>query len=57
MNYRDLMTLLGKTKQTIYIWLRNGHIPAYHAAGTWIIYKNELRKLLAATANQRLDDE
>ncbi|MEC5152618.1 helix-turn-helix domain-containing protein [Cryobacterium sp. GrIS_2_6] len=52
MSYRDLMLLMGKTKQTIYTWLHNGEIPAFHVANRWIIRKSQLRQKLRETSNQ-----
>lgn len=54
MSYRDLMRLTGKTKQTIYTWLRNGIIPAYHVSNRWIIHKSQLRAMLRETSNQNV---
>jgi hypothetical protein len=55
MTYRDLMNLFGKTKQTIYIWLSEGHIPASHTAGHWLIFKSQIEQLLAETSNQNVE--
>jgi excisionase family DNA binding protein len=52
MSYRDLMVLFGKSKQTIYSWLHNGEIPAFHVGSRWIIHKVQLRQKLRATSNQ-----
>jgi excisionase family DNA binding protein len=52
MGYRDLMELFGKTKQTIYSWLHDGEIPAFHAGNRWIIRKSQLRQKLDDTSNQ-----
>jgi predicted DNA-binding transcriptional regulator AlpA len=57
MTYRDLMVLFGKSKPTIYGWLRTGVIPASHAANRWIIFKAQLRPLLEKTSNQVRDDD
>lgn len=57
MTYRDLMNLFGKTKQTIYIWLSEGHIPASHTAGHWLIFKSQIEQLLAETSNQSIGDK
>lgn len=51
LNYRDLMRLFGKTKQTVYVWLRNGEIPAYHVGGRWVVHKPRLRARLAEASN------
>ena len=57
MSYRDLMVLMGKTKQTIYTWLHNGEIPAFHAGNRWIIRKSQLRQKLRETSNQNVREE
>ena len=57
MTYRDLMNLFGKTKQTIYIWLSEGHIPASNTAGHWLIFKSQIEQLLAATSNQSIGEK
>lgn len=54
LSYQDLMVLFGKAKQTIYIWLRSGEIPAYNAGNRWIIHKTQLRQLLRETSNQNV---
>lgn len=56
MTYRDLMELFGKTKQTIYIWLNEGHIPASNTAGHWLIFKSQIEHLLAETSNQSVEE-
>lgn len=53
MDYRDLITLLGRRKQTIYNWLNDGVIPAYHVDSRWIVHKSQLRQKLHDTSNQR----
>ena len=57
LTYRDLMKLFGKTKQTIYIWLSEGHVPASHTAGHWLIFKSQIEQLLAETSNQNVAEE
>lgn len=57
LSYQDLMVLFGKTKQTIYLWLRSGEIPAYNAGKRWVIHKSQLRQLLHETSNQNVTDE
>ena len=52
MSYRDLMTLTGKAERTIYAWLSNGEIPAFHAGNRWIIHKAQLKRKLSDTSNQ-----
>ncbi|MGC5225134.1 helix-turn-helix domain-containing protein [Micromonospora sp. DT81.3] len=52
LSYRDLMQLLGKTKQTVYIWLQQGVIPASNVGGRWIIFKAQLRRRLEESSNQ-----
>lgn len=52
MSYRDMMVLFGKSKQTIYSWLHNGDIPAFHVGTRWIIRKDHLRQTLIETSNQ-----
>jgi excisionase family DNA binding protein len=52
MSYRDLMELFGKSKQTIYTWLHDGEIPAFHVGTRWIIRKSQLRQKLEETSNQ-----
>ncbi len=52
LNYRDLMQLFGKTKQTVYVWLRNGEIPAYHVGGRWVVHKPKLRARLTEVSNR-----
>ena len=56
MTHRDLMKLFGKTKQTIYIWLSGGHVPASHVGGRWLIFKSQIEQLLAETSNQNVED-
>jgi excisionase family DNA binding protein len=53
MSYRDLMVLFGKSKQTIYTWLHDGEIPAFHVGTRWIIRKSQLRQKLIETSNQK----
>ena len=57
MSYRDLMVLFGKTKQTVYTWLHNGEIPAFHVGTRWIIRKSQLRQKLHDTSNQNIREE
>ncbi|WP_416173127.1 helix-turn-helix domain-containing protein [Cryobacterium sp. 10C3] len=41
---------MGITEQTIYTWLHNGEIPAFHVANRWIIRKSQLRQKLRDTS-------
>jgi len=52
LNYRDLMVLFGKTKQTIYAWLHNGDIVGSNIGGGWVILKAQLRQQLRLSSNQ-----
>jgi excisionase family DNA binding protein len=56
MTYSDLMNLFGKSKRTVYSWLNDGAIPAYHVGNRWIIRKSQLRQKLLDTSNQRPDN-
>lgn len=53
MTYKDLMACLGKTKQTIYTWLREGTIPAYLIGDHWVIHTHQVRSMLQRTSNQQ----
>ena len=53
MSYSDLMELFGKSKATVYGWLHDGEIPAFHVGTRWIIRKSQLRQKLANTSNQK----
>jgi excisionase family DNA binding protein len=57
LTYQDLMTLLGKSKRTIYTWLNIGEIPGFHVGSRWIIHKEQLRQKLHATSNQISPEE
>lgn len=53
MTYKDLIVCLGKTKQTIYTWLREGTIPAYLIGDQWVIHTHQVRRMLEQTSNQQ----
>lgn len=52
LTYRDLMALFGKTKQTIYIWIHEGEIPAFNLGNRYVIHKAQLRERLSEISNQ-----
>lgn len=54
MTYQDLMALFGKTKQTIYIWIHEDEIPAFHVGNRWVLHKSQLRQRLREISNQRV---
>ncbi|AWB88133.1 helix-turn-helix domain-containing protein [Mycetocola zhujimingii] len=54
LTYHDLMALFGKTKQTIYSWIHEGEIPAFHVGNRWVIHKSELRERLNEISNQNV---
>jgi excisionase family DNA binding protein len=54
MTYQDLMVLFGKTKQTVYIWLHEGEIPAFHIGNRWVIHKAQVRERLSEVSNQNV---
>ena len=54
MTYQDLMALFGKTKQTVYIWLHEGEIPAFHVGSRWVIHKAQVRERLREVSNQNV---
>lgn len=56
MGYRDLMVLFGKTKRTIYSWLNDGEIPAFHIGNRWVIHKAQLRQKLRETSNHNVPE-
>ncbi|WP_213817025.1 helix-turn-helix domain-containing protein [Glaciihabitans sp. dw_435] len=51
LTYRHLMTIFGKTKQTIYSWARTGAIPASNIGNRWIIDRAHLERVLRETSN------
>jgi excisionase family DNA binding protein len=53
MTYQDLMALFQKTKQTIYVWLRDGQLPAYRTGTHWVVHKSQLRGALRTASNQQ----
>lgn len=53
MTYKDVMACLGKTKQTIYTWLREGTVPAYLIGDHWVIHTHQVRSMLQRTSNQQ----
>ena len=57
LGYRDLIVIMGKTKRTIYSWLNDGEIPAFHVGNRWIIHKTQLREKLRQTSNQNVSEE
>lgn len=52
MDYNDLIRLFGKTKPTIYRWLKAGTIPAYRDGTRWIIHKDQVRSVLLQSLNR-----
>jgi excisionase family DNA binding protein len=57
MTYQELMALFRKTKQTIYVWLRDGQLPGYRTGTHWIVHKSQLRGALRAASNQQPKEE
>lgn len=51
MTARDVMELLGTTKQTVHNWLRHGVIPGYKVGTTWFIVTKELKETLRKGQN------
>lgn len=51
LTYRHLMSLFGKSKVTIYIWLNDGTVPAHQIGESWLIYRSEIAALLDRTKN------
>lgn len=48
----DIAERLGMTKQGVYIWLRDGTIPAYKMGNSWFIFKSDLIATLQKGSNQ-----
>ncbi|MDO5063938.1 MAG: helix-turn-helix domain-containing protein [Actinomyces bowdenii] len=44
--------LLGMTKQGLYNWVREGIVPAYKVASTWLILRDDLKELIRTGSNQ-----
>lgn len=42
----ELAEVLGISRATAYRWLNDGHVPAYHRAGTWVILRDEIKAWL-----------
>lgn len=56
MSVPQVAEVLGVSPSTIYNWLANGTIPASKINYIWIIYRHDIRQLLAAGRNERIDD-
>ncbi|MCG7444429.1 DNA binding domain, excisionase family [Mycobacteroides abscessus subsp. abscessus] len=47
----DVASLLGVTKQSVYVWLRDGVIPGYKVGNTWFVLSEDLKKTMRAGRN------
>jgi excisionase family DNA binding protein len=43
--------LLGVSDKAVYVWLKNGVMPGYQVAKTWIILRDDLKDVLVAGGN------
>ena len=48
--------ILGKAKDTLYLWLADGTIPGRRLGTRWLLYKHDVVQLLERTSNQASAD-
>lgn len=51
MNVAEVAALLGKTRQTVYEWLKAGVMPGRQTGVNWTVFKKELTELLRESSN------
>ncbi|WP_372379014.1 helix-turn-helix domain-containing protein [Curtobacterium luteum] len=48
---RELAEILGLNNKTVYEYLQNGDLPAYHIGSKWIIVRDEVLEHIQSTSN------
>lgn len=52
LSVRDLSQILGLNVKTVYEYLQNGSLPAYHIGTKWVIVRDEVVAFMHNAANQ-----
>jgi len=47
----EVAALLGVSDKAVYVWLKNGVIPGYQVAKTWIVLRDDLKDVLVSGGN------
>jgi excisionase family DNA binding protein len=51
----EVATLLGRKRDTVYLWFADGLVPGHRLGGSWLAYKREIVEMLERTSNQTSD--
>jgi excisionase family DNA binding protein len=57
MSVPEVAEVLGRPRSTIYKWLGDGTIPGAKVAGSWVIFRDEIKDLIASGRNLPTKDE
>lgn len=52
LSVKDLAEILGLNTKTVYEYLQNGALPAYHIGTKWVIVRDEVISFMRDAANQ-----
>lgn len=57
MSVPQIAEVLGRPVSTIYKWLNDGTIPGSKVGGSWVVWRDEVKELVASGRNLPAEDD
>ncbi len=57
MSVPQIAEVLGRPASTIYKWLNDGTIPGSKVRGSWVVWRDEVKELVASGRNLPAEDD
>jgi excisionase family DNA binding protein len=51
----EIAKFFGISKKTVYIWCKDGNLPAFKIGQEWMLRQSDLQKMIAAKVSKKRD--
>lgn len=53
LNVPEIAEFFGVTKKTVYLWCKEGNLPAFKIGQEWMVRQSDLQKMIAAKVGKK----
>jgi len=51
----EIAKFFGVTRKTVYVWCKDGNIPAFKIGQEWMVRQSDLQRMISAKVSRRRD--